>query len=44
MLKLILLDRDGVLNRELGGYVTCPENFEVPAQDLALIPVVIRLF
>lgn len=29
MSKLILLDRDGVLNRELGGYVTTPEAFEI---------------
>jgi D-glycero-D-manno-heptose 1,7-bisphosphate phosphatase len=29
MSKLILLDRDGVLNKELGGYVKTPEAFEV---------------
>lgn len=29
MLKLVLLDRDGVLNRELGGYVTNTSDFEV---------------
>lgn len=27
--KLILLDRDGVLNKELGGYVTNTDDFEV---------------
>lgn len=29
MLRLILLDRDGVLNRELGDYVTSVADFEV---------------
>lgn len=29
MVKLILFDRDGVLNRELGGYVTDVPSFEV---------------
>lgn len=29
MSKLILLDRDGVLNKELGGYVTAPEAFDI---------------
>ncbi len=28
MQKLIILDRDGVINRDLGTYVTCPEEFE----------------
>ncbi len=27
MQKLIILDRDGVINRDLGTYVTCPEEF-----------------
>ncbi len=27
-MKLIILDRDGVINRDLGTYVTCPEEFE----------------
>ncbi len=27
-IKLIILDRDGVINRDLGTYVTCPEEFE----------------
>ncbi len=26
-MKLIILDRDGVINRDLGTYVTCPEEF-----------------
>lgn len=29
MLKLALLDRDGILNKELGNYVTNPNDFEV---------------
>ncbi len=29
MIKLVLLDRDGILNKELGDYVTCVEEFEV---------------
>ena len=29
MIKLILLDRDGVINKELGGYVTNPNDFEL---------------
>ncbi len=27
-IKLIILDRDGVINRDLGTYVTCPDEFE----------------
>ncbi len=27
-IRLIILDRDGVINRDLGTYVTCPEEFE----------------
>lgn len=29
MIKLILLDRDGVINKEVGGYITNPDDFEV---------------
>ena len=29
MVKLILLDRDGVINKELGAYVTNPIDFEL---------------
>jgi D-glycero-D-manno-heptose 1,7-bisphosphate phosphatase len=29
MIKLILLDRDGVINKELGAYVTNPDDFEL---------------
>lgn len=29
MMKLILLDRDGVINKELGTYVTNPDDFEL---------------
>ncbi len=29
MIKLILLDRDGVINKEMGAYVTNPNDFEV---------------
>lgn len=29
MIQLVLLDRDGVLNREIGGYITNTEEFEV---------------
>jgi D-glycero-D-manno-heptose 1,7-bisphosphate phosphatase len=38
--KLILLDRDGVLNKELGGYVTNTEDFEVLPH---VIPNLLRL-
>lgn len=40
MLKLILLDRDGVLNRELGGYVTNIADFEVLPH---VVPNLLRL-
>lgn len=40
MNKLILLDRDGVLNKELGGYVTNTEDFEVLPH---VIPNLLRL-
>jgi D-glycero-D-manno-heptose 1,7-bisphosphate phosphatase len=40
MIKLILLDRDGVINKELGGYVTNPDDFEVLPH---VIPNLIKL-
>lgn len=40
MLKLILLDRDGVLNKELGGYVTDAAAFEVLPH---VVPNLLRL-
>lgn len=40
MLKLVLLDRDGVLNRELGGYVTNTADFEVLPH---VVPNLLRL-
>lgn len=47
--KLLLLDRDGVVNKEIGNYITTPEDFELlPAvipyileANLRNIPVVI---
>jgi D-glycero-D-manno-heptose 1,7-bisphosphate phosphatase len=40
MLRLVLLDRDGVLNRELGGYVTNVADFEVLPH---VVPNLLRL-
>lgn len=40
MIKLILLDRDGVINKELGGYVTNPDDFELLPH---VIPNLIKL-
>ncbi len=40
MIKLILLDRDGVINRELGKYVTSPDDFELLPH---VIPNLIKL-
>ncbi|MES2689753.1 MAG: HAD family hydrolase [Bacteroidota bacterium] len=40
MLKLVLLDRDGVLNRELGGYVTNTADLEVLPH---VVPNLLRL-
>jgi len=40
MIKLILLDRDGVINKELGGYVTNPNDFELLPH---VIPNLIKL-
>lgn len=40
MLRLVLLDRDGVLNREIGGYVTNVTDFEVLPH---VIPNLLRL-
>ncbi len=35
--KLIILDRDGVINRDLGTYVTCPEELEYIEGAIAAI-------
>ncbi len=40
MIKLILLDRDGVINKELGAYVTNPNDFELLPH---VIPNLIKL-
>lgn len=40
MIKLILLDRDGVINKELGAYVTNPDDFELLPH---VIPNLIKL-
>jgi D-glycero-D-manno-heptose 1,7-bisphosphate phosphatase len=40
MIKLILLDRDGVINKELGKYVTNPDDFELLPH---VIPNLIKL-
>ena len=40
MFKLILLDRDGVINKELGAYVTNPNDFELLPH---VIPNLIKL-
>ncbi|MEI6730372.1 MAG: HAD-IIIA family hydrolase [Pseudomonadota bacterium] len=37
MTKLVLIDRDGVINREIAGYVTCADELEImPAAFAAL--------
>lgn len=41
--KLIILDRDGVINRDLGTYVTCPDEFEFIDGAIAAIAALKRV-
>lgn len=41
-MKLIILDRDGVINRDLGTYVTCPDEFEFIDGALAALAALKR--